>query len=244
LQALGFDGDRYVNGDYAGMVGAQKSRYNTKDKVDFTIHLGAEYAPTGYGYWHTRLPGLMPGTHCGCWTLQTGQPMEPVARDVLAAFHAYGWPTILAAVDSPGYPPGPAVRWARTFPAEPGTAARPASLRLTELADLAEGTDPEINELFTEITDADPGIRQAATETIVEFAGDDPRSVTALLHLLERDPNEGIRQLAALGLAPWAGDVQVREALQAGAAEDEDLQVRWAARYAIRLATQHDDDSS
>jgi hypothetical protein len=41
-----------------------------------------------------------------------------------------------------------------------------------------------------------------------------------------------------------AGDVQVREALQAGAAEDEDLQVRWAARYAIRLATQHDDDSS
>jgi hypothetical protein len=90
LQALGFDGDRYVNGDYAGMVGAQKSRYNTKDKVDFTIHLGAEYAPTGYGYWHTRLPGLMPGTHCGWWTLQTGQPMEPVAREVLAAFHAYG----------------------------------------------------------------------------------------------------------------------------------------------------------
>jgi len=100
LQALGFVGDRYVNGDYAGMVGVQKSRYNTKDKVDLTIHLGAEYAPTGYGYWHTRLPGLMPGRHRGWWGLQTGQPMEPVALDVLAAFHAYGWPAILAAVDA------------------------------------------------------------------------------------------------------------------------------------------------
>lgn len=243
LQALGFDNSRYVDDDYAGMVGVQKSRYNTKDNVDFTIHLGAEYVPTGYGYWHMRLPALMPGRHRGWWNLQTGEPMEPVAEDVLAAFHAYGWPAILAAVDSPGYPKDPAVRWARTFPAGPGTPG-PAPLDLAGPAGLGQGTDPEVNELFTEITDADPGIRLAAAETIVEFAGDDPRTVTALLHLLEHDPLDGIRRLAALGLAPSADEVQVRESLQAAAAQDEDLQVRWAARYAIRLVPRNDDHTS
>jgi hypothetical protein len=244
LQDLGFDNFRYVNGDCAGLVSAQKSHYNTKDKVDFTIHLGAVYTPTGYGYWHPRLPMLIPGRHRGWWTLQTGQPIEPTAQDIMTAFHAYGWPAILAAVDSPGYPPDPAALWARTFPREPGTAPRQASLPLTERPRPANDTDPEINELFTEVTDANRTVRLAATETIVEFASEDPRTVPALLHLLEWDADEYIRKLATLGLAPSADREQVREALRAAAAEDEDLQVRWAARYAIRLATRNQDQGT
>ncbi len=244
LHALGFDGFRYVNGDYAGRVSAQKSRYNTKDKVDFTIHLGAVYAPTGEGYWHIRLPRLMPGRHRGWWMLETGQPIEPVAQDVLAALHAYGWPAILAAVDSPGYPPDPAIRWARTFPSEPNLAVSQAKPQFAELSGPTHTADPDTDELFTEISGNDPGIRFAAAETIADFAGEDPRTVPALLSLLESDPEEGIRERAALGLAPWAGTGQVRDALQNAASADEDLDVRWAARYAIRLAIRNHNDAS
>lgn len=39
-------------------------------------------------------------------------------------------------------------------------------------------------------------------------------------------------------MIPWASTEQVSQALRAAAAEDEDVRVRWAARYALRLADQ------
>src|SRR5215470_3991926 len=53
------------------------------------------------------------------WALEAGEPAEPVASEVLRVFHGYGWPAIQAALDNPGYPRDPAVRWARTFPKIP-----------------------------------------------------------------------------------------------------------------------------
>jgi len=50
------------------------------------------------------------------------------------------------------------------------------------------------------------------------------------------DPSPGVRQRAALATVTAADRAEVREALRAAAAQDEDVQVRWAARYVLRLA--------
>lgn len=57
-----------------------------------------------------------------------------------------------------------------------------------------------------------------------------------LLDRLEHDPSDRVRWQAARALAPLAGRAEAAAALRAAVAQDEDLQVRWAARYALRLA--------
>lgn len=63
----------------------------------------------------------------------------------------------------------------------------------------------------------------------------DPRALPALLDRLERDPLPFIRRwIACQLLLPMTHDPQVRSALRAVAAEDDNLEVRWAARFALR----------
>ena len=58
----------------------------------------------------------------------------------------------------------------------------------------------------------------------------------ALVDRLERDPSPAIRtRVASRMLVLRAREPMVRSALQASAAEDEDDEVRGAARYALRL---------
>lgn len=64
----------------------------------------------------------------------------------------------------------------------------------------------------------------------------DSRAFQAVLTLLETDPHPGIRHAAAWFLLQRMGEERSRQALRAAATADEDVQVRWVARYAFRLA--------
>ena len=70
----------------------------------------------------------------------------------------------------------------------------------------------------------------------VTATGPDFRAFQALLARLETDPDPSIRQGAAWHLLRTAHEERSRQALRAAAAEDEDIDVRWIARYALRLA--------
>jgi HEAT repeats len=237
LRQMGMRGTRgsyrYTVGDYTGVMATQKSRYSSKQKVDFTVNLVAGYDPTMKGYWDSRLDSLMPGRRTSWWTVETGHPTGPVAADLLTAFRGYGWPALLAALDSPGYPPDPAARRARTFPRETGPVIRRDMPPPRALL----GGDQEIDGILrTDIRDPDPAVRVAAAEILRDRAPGDPRAQAAFLTSLATDPDARVRQLAAAGLTPWAAEEKVRRELRVAAAEDEDLCVRWAARYAIRRA--------
>lgn len=239
LRQMGMRGTRgsyrYTAGDYTGVMATQKSRHSSKQKVDFTVNLVAGYDPTMKGYWDSRLDSLVPG-RSSWWTVETGHPIGPVAEDLLTAFRGYGWPALLAALDSPGYPPDPAPRWARTFPRETGPVIRrdvPPPWALS-------GGDQEIDGILrTDIRDPDPAVRVTAAEILLDRAPGDPRTQAAFLTSLATDTDARVRQLTAAGLTPWATDEKVRRELQAAAAEDEDLYVRWAARYAIKRSPRH-----
>jgi len=49
-------------------------------------------------------------------------------------------------------------------------------------------------------------------------------------------PNPDIRQAVAWYLLPRAHEDLIGQALRAASADDEDVEVRWIARYALRLA--------
>ena len=65
----------------------------------------------------------------------------------------------------------------------------------------------------------------------------DPRAFQALLARLETDPGPCIRQGVAWYLLGRAHEDPSAQALRAAAAEDEDTDVRWIARYALKPLT-------
>jgi HEAT repeat protein len=90
--------------------------------------------------------------------------------------------------------------------------------------------------MFADLTDEDPMGRFGALHVVGSEALDDPRAIPALLDGLERDPSPVVRRIAASGLRYLAARDDVGHALRLAAAEYEDLEVRWEARYALRLA--------
>jgi len=123
LRELGFGGApsrgnfRYETATHAAEVRFQKSRYSSKQEVDFWVNLYAVDIKTERVYWDWTLDGLAQlwGDR-GEWTIYAGDPIEPVASQVVRSLRTHAWPAIQAALDNPGYPPDPAARWSRTFP--------------------------------------------------------------------------------------------------------------------------------
>jgi len=201
---------RYETATHACEVRFIKSRGSTTQEVHFWADMHTSDLKTEFVYWQRTLASLAPEPLIG-WTLEAGRPVGPVASEVLRIFHSYGWLAIQAALDNPGYPRDPSVRWARTFPKIP--------------------RGPMLDD---EVAAERRALR--AVDQAVARADSDPGAFQAVLACLETDPHRGVRYAAAWFLLSRVGEERARQALQAAATEDEDVQVRWVARYAFRLA--------
>jgi HEAT repeats len=201
---------RHETATHAAEVRFWKSRYSSKQEVDFWVDLYASDIKTEWVYWGWTLASLAPEP-LSRWEVRAGEPVGPVAREVLRVFGSYGWPAIQAALDNPGYPKDSAVRWPRTFP------KIPRGSRFDDEVAAAQRSRAEL-------------------EQIIERADSDPRAFQALLTRLESDPDPEIRQGAAWFLLRRVHEERSRQALRAAAADDEDVEVRWISRYAFRLA--------
>jgi len=204
---------RYETATHAAEVRFRKSRGSTRQDVSFWAGMHASDIKTEWVYWERDLHSLAAGLGelVWPWEVSSGDPVEPVASEVLRVFRSYGWPAIQAALDNPGYPKDPTVRWPRTFPKIPR------------------------GPLFDDEIEAAQRSR-AELEEILKRADRDPRAFQALLTRLETHPDPGIRHSAAWWLLHRASDERSRQALRAAAAEDENVEIRWIARYALRLA--------
>ena len=126
LRELGFRGAtsrgnfRYETTTHAAEVRFQKSRYSSKQRVNFWVLLHAADLKTEWLYWDRTLQGLVrDGPDSGDWTVHAGDPIERIAADVVHSLRNHAWPAIQAALDNPGYPPDRTVRWPRTLPKIP-----------------------------------------------------------------------------------------------------------------------------
>jgi len=126
--------------------------------------------------------------------------------------------------------------WPRSFAPEPGAAARGA-----DGPDLGPLTWPlrrttERDRLLADAADPDERVRAGALSVLGQEDSGAGEVIAVLLNRLEQDPSPAVRHAAAAGLRTRAGQAEVRAAMLAAAAEDEDREVRWSARYAVRLA--------
>jgi HEAT repeats len=229
LRRAGFTGTfrdfKLASGDNRGYINAQKSRHSTRAKVDFRIMIGAPPCIYEMQLFALMLEQERPKT--AWWEVRAGQPTAAVAEAVLTAIRRYAIPAIRAALDDPG-----CERRTRTFPrlddrAPDGLGVEPGAWYVQP-----EGT--ALDGRLASLTSDEPVDRLHAAMAIGQSAVGDPRAVAALLDRLEREPHQFTRRLiASVCLLPVAGDPEVRAALSETAEADEDVEVRWAARFAL-----------
>jgi hypothetical protein len=226
LRGLGFKGPasagRFLreSGDYAMEVQFRKSRYSTRKTVEYWVELSAWRIPTvpkWQPFWQGSFGSLVPRWEhpSGTWTIDAHGPPRHNAALVLWAFRTYGWPALLAAVEADQYVPGPPIVRPRELPAD---LVRSPYLNVWALARERMATVESPAEL----------------RAIDERPLHDPEERQALLRALElQEPI--MRRFAVARLDLLADAEDVRTALQK-AAEDEDFEVRWTARYALKRA--------
>ena len=118
---------------------------------------------------------------------------------------------------------------------DPGRAGQPR-LPARSYCPVAPDTpeDPQGPQFDDEVAAAERSHREL--QEAMERAESNPRAVQILLARLETDPYPDIRKAVAWHLLPRVHEENVGEALRAASAEDEDVEVRWIARYALLLA--------
>jgi hypothetical protein len=243
MRDLGFRGTArrgfgIQQGDYYGSMAWQKSRHNSDREVQFWIHLTAMHDPANSVYWHRQLNWLIPGRTESHWTVSVGSPVEPVAESILDGFDRYGWPALQAALPPVGAPPDPDGHWARTFPPRGVLRYLDGPPALEPIAWALEPAGRSSDRLFAALNDDHAFSRGTTLREISELA-DEPRAVPVLLDRLQHDPSPGVRERCALLLSSRAHEAPIRRALQSAADRDQDVQVRWASRYAMTQAGLH-----
>jgi hypothetical protein len=237
MRDLGFRGTAsrgfwIQQGDYVASMAWQKNRHNSDREVGFWIHLTAMHEPANSVYWHRQLHWLIPEMTVTEWTVAVGSPVEPVAESILDGFDRYGWPALQAALPPVGAPPDPDGHWARTFPPRGVLRYLDGPPALEPIAWALEPTGRSSDRLFAELNDEHAFSRGICLDEISELA-DEPRAVPVLLDRLQHDPSPGVRERCALLVASRAHESPIRQVLQSAAERDQDVQVRWASRYAM-----------
>jgi hypothetical protein len=116
LRALGFKGSglqfQLKNGDCVGELSFQKSKWNTKSVVEFTVNLNAMHVPTKRG-WSSRLGFLMADLDDTWWILPAGSLTQPLLDDLIGAIRTYGVVALQVSADE--FESTPPKQWPRAF---------------------------------------------------------------------------------------------------------------------------------
>jgi len=236
LRALGLTGTSRVfrmrrNGHYGEVRWQKDGRQARRQLLRFTANVA---------YWlgGDRIAELMPEPQPDLWwELRGGEPAGPVASSVVEAVRRYALPAILAGLDDQDRLHDAGVRWPRTFPPVPHTAARlPDGGGADPGAWFIRAAGTDADDSFADLASDLSGRRLYAAKWVAAHALGDPRALPALLDRLEHDPCPAVRKVVASRmLTRLAHQPQARAALRTAAASDHDPVVRWAARYALRV---------
>jgi len=233
LRQMGFKGSsgkfHMTQGDYRVRVDALKSRWNTKDEVEFTFDLGVAHIPSPKpnGVWWQRLGHLLPGGSNIWWKIDATTSPDEIADSVIRALKHYGWPAIEAVLQGSELPQAratPAPRLVMSW--EDAAELHRRRMALGERIQVCS-----VDELFDLFRD--PFSRWAALDQIGRRAIEDPRSIPVLMQALQSD-DAGDRRIACNVLTHLKGHSEADPLLRA-ATLDDDPDVRWNARYALLL---------
>ena len=242
MKALGFTGTtrefRLRESTYEARMTVQKSRWNSREDVEFTFNLSVTHEPTGKTFWGTRIGDLLPEMVDTWWRVSSNSSSASTAEAVVRALTEFGWPAIQAVLESPGFPADPDERWKRSFPSLYGDDNQPGGPPNNPSAIEARSWSAE--ETIGKLHDANVFVRILALGEVRNRETTTWNSATKdeVRQCLEHDPHPHVRRNAARVLGLMTGNGTTTDALRAAAREDEDLYVRWSARYALALRDQ------
>jgi hypothetical protein len=246
FRGLGFAGSKQTyrlrTGGYEFAAKIIKSRRNTKDHARFTVALGAMDPETDTGFWSARLGHLLPFLTDYWWELETGADVGPVSDQVAQALTDFAWQGIQTLLQVPGLPGSSLPRlWQRPLTGvedeDRGNLSFADQLReQTAAGYLMPGwtTTELVDRLAT-----DPVLRSMVILEILRRDLQDSDVAAALADRFEHDRNPVLRGYAARAYGCLALGEDVPSRLQLAANEDEDLSVRWNARYAIEQRSEY-----
>ncbi len=238
VRELGFTGRtrdfRYQEGPMRAGVVLQKSRWNTKDEVEFTFNIGARNESTGATFGIGRLGHLLPEMEGTWWRVTTEASASVTAAAVVRAMRDYALPAIQALFADPSFAGKVDVNWSRRFPTPPRRPTNDA-FAFKENPLVPDGRAWSDSQVLENLFDDKVVARILALQMIRERQSlREARTLACVTSCLEHDVHPGVRRDAARTLGIMPGDGVV-EALQEAANEDEGLEVRWGARFALAL---------
>jgi hypothetical protein len=179
-----------------------------------------------------RIAHLMPAPASDTWwELHGDDPTGPVTDAVVSVVRTYLVPAILAGLEEPERESDPRMHSLGAYSARSG----PDDGGAEPTAWYVQPAGASYDWAFEYLTSAEPYHRLYGLSHLVG-APDDPRTVPALLHHLEYDPDPVVREsVAARVLTRFGQDPQVPAALRGLAAGDPVKGVRWAGRFALRV---------
>ncbi len=242
VRDLGFKGSggkfRIGRGDFTGWVYVQKSRWNTKAEVEFTFNVGVFYNLAQShikGIWGDRIGHLLPDRRDKWWKFDSKESAGTVQEEAIKAVSRYALPAIEVVLENPTMPPTEAELRARALRRPQGRVGAEVAEHLQVVIDLGQrlpamGSD----ELHALTLDPDVEIRSRALHELAGRIEEDHNALAIVSEALIHDASSYIRKNVALDLAHVPGHHEFDQPLETATRED-DLQVKWAATYAIRI---------
>jgi len=243
LRGLGFVGSkgtyRLRTSSYGFLAKVTKSVHNRRDRTRFTIDLFAREPTTGTGgIWWKRLGTLLPMGSDHWWELTTGADPEPVSEQVEQTITEFASLAMSTLLEVPGLPGSSLPRlWKRPLAGIDDEARNrlPRSDQLMEqrvAGYLVQGwTTAELIDRLAR----DPLVRPTVIFEMMLRNLQADQVAVALADRLDHDSSPVVRGRAARAYGSLGLGVDVPERLQLVVDEDENLDVRWNARYSIAL---------
>lgn len=204
-----------------GWVSFQGGKYNSRVVVDFTINLTVARTLSGLQHWRKRIGSFFPDVEDTWWRVPAGADTDDLLADLVDSISDHGLVALVAAMDEVEHPPDP---------------PRPLRRPLPSVGHLFQLYVPASLEVaFTDVTSADASIRGLALRALYQYARTDARLVPILTSAIRDDASPFIRAAATtmLGFVPCDATVSL-SVFHRVLDQDEDLNVRIAARHAIR----------
>lgn len=242
LRELGFKGSagkyRCTSDHWRFNVGLQKSTHNTNSLVEFTFNLsvspilaeGRRQMNVGIRSW--QLAQLTPDQHDFWWTLEPNTSVEELSNEVVNAIRNYGMPAFEAAVavlNTPTQLPlstNEKIETGRSQASERNPSSLFDALELIRTCSFDELLQWSFNE--------NSFYRLTATIRLADEERHRPTAFLRLVDLLLNDDAESVRKYAAWVWAHIRDCPEIDDSLRRATC-DEDVNVRWAATYALLI---------
>ncbi len=236
LHELGYEGSfrsfRLRSSEHTASITFQKSRYSTRESINYWVHLSIRSIQTKEPLWQEILGRVMPEwwNHLSS-DIQADESPDVAGQKLAGDLREFGHRALLIGLEEPDL----ATDDADVLPHFRSRDGRPMQLELLlsgHLLDHGYDWDFEsVEGLLALSTHVHPQVRNVVMSWLVRRFPDDDRVTPLLAALVQQDPHSVVRKMASSYLAFRDDHHDEVDAATRCAFEDSSFAVRWWGHY-------------